>query len=151
MHPSSATFCGPIIVGNATPGSSTVRRCVAINPGDNAALARKRWSPPSKARAPLPITAKTRHQVGTPPLRTTDNSPQTNHIKNITSLFPNTWENSSVCRSSAAVLRPRTPRDLLRALVRGTPKRVVDFTPVEIEFAPARQVLRTRTVEVGHA
>jgi hypothetical protein len=43
-------------------------------------------------------------------------------------------------------VRPR--RELL---VRGTPKRVVDFTPGEIEAAPARQVMRTRVVEVGDA
>jgi hypothetical protein len=121
------------------------------NPGANVAVERGRGIETCRRQISTPARGRTQRQANTTSRCTTGNSPQTNHIKNITSLFPNTWENSSVCRSSAAVHRPRTPRDLLRALVRGTPKRVVDFTGVEIEVAPARQVLRTRTVEVGHA
>jgi hypothetical protein len=82
-------------------------------------------------------------------MRTTDNSPQTNHIKNITSLFPWTLKTLSVCGSPADAPRRGTPCDLLRTPDRGTPKRVTDFTSGEIEAAPARQVLRTRMVEVG--
>jgi hypothetical protein len=52
-------------------------------------------------------------------------------------------------------LHPRAPTrrsaEPARALVRGTPKRVAGFTPSEIDAAPARQVLRTRVVEVGDA
>jgi hypothetical protein len=82
---------------------------------------------------------------------TTGNSPQTNHIKNITSLFPCTGTTSSVRGSCNTAPRAGAVLDPPGALVRGTPKRVVDFTPGEIEAAPARQVLRTRVVEMGHA
>jgi hypothetical protein len=80
-------------------------------------------------------------------MRTTDNSPQTNHIKNITPLSPCTRTTLSVCSRNAP--QPRASGDLPQTLDRGTPKRVTDFTPGEIEAAPTRHVLRTRMVEVG--
>lgn len=58
---------------------------------------------------------------------------------------------SSVRGPAADAPRPSALHDLLRAHERGTPKRVADFTPSEIGAAPARQVLRTRMVEVGDA
>jgi hypothetical protein len=87
----------------------------------------------------------------TPIGNTTDNSPQTNHIKNITTLFLSNGEISSVRGGSADALRPRAPTSPLRALDRGTPRRACDFTTGENVAAPARQVMRTRVVEVGDA
>jgi hypothetical protein len=52
---------------------------------------------------------------------TTGNSPQTNHIKNITSLFPCAEKFSSVCGWSAGAHRPRRARDSPRAPDRETP------------------------------
>ena len=100
-------------------------------------------SAPSNTRAP-----RSRHQTSK---YTTDNSPQTNHIKNITSFFPCNGTISSVRGSCTLAPQPGAVRKLPRALVRGTPKRVAGFTPSEIDAAPARQVLRTRVVEVGDA
>jgi hypothetical protein len=77
-------------------------------------------------------------------LGTTGNSPQTNHRKNITSLFLGSGEFSSVHGSSAAAPRWGAPRDVPWTLVRGTPKRAADFTPGEIAATPARQELCTR-------
>jgi hypothetical protein len=87
----------------------------------------------------------------TPIGNTTDNSPQTNHIKNITTLFLSNGEISSVRGVSADALRPRAPTSPLRALDRGTARRACDFTTGENVAAPARQVMRTRVVEVGDA
>jgi hypothetical protein len=100
---------------------------------------------PRPAFAPQSTHGRTQRLTGGRSTGTTGNSPQTNHIKNITALFPS----SSACSSFTDAPQPRASEYPLPALDRVTPKRVTDFTPGEIEAAPARQVLRTRMVEVG--
>jgi hypothetical protein len=80
-------------------------------------------------------------------LGATDNSPQTNHIKTISCLFPCSDEILSVRGPAADAHLARALHDPLRAPDGETPTCAADFTPAEIAAAPARQVLRTRVVE----
>lgn len=82
-------------------------------------------------------------------LGATENSPQTNHIKTTSCLFPCSDESSSVRRPADVAPLARALRDLLRASDGETPTCGVDFTGGEIAAAPARLVVRTRMVEGG--
>jgi hypothetical protein len=98
---------------------------------------------PSDQRSSL-MVMHGRRSASDHPAPATDNSPQTNHIKNITPLFPHTRKITSDYGSFTDAPRPRASEELPRALDRETSKRVTNFAPGEIAAAPARQVLRTR-------
>lgn len=108
--------------------------------------------------SPSQALSYTRHAVISPRNRaqpctgkqqqcTTGNSPQTNHIKNITSFFPD------APRQSFGSARPaRYPMGATSAKRSGLPSEYAHASLrscAEIEAAPARKVLRTRMVEVG--
>jgi hypothetical protein len=95
--------------------------------------------------------AGSRGPAETPSDNTTDNSPQTNHIKNISTVFLSNGETLSVRGLSADAVRQGAPASPVRVLARRTLRCVCDFATGEIVAAPARQVMRTRMVEVGDA
>ncbi len=143
-YPTTAASLLPPSLGARRPGGSDIR-------GKIAAALRPCGSKIPGWRTFAAASTRTQRPAHEMRQYTTDNSPQTNHIKNISSLFPCNGTISSVCGSRTVVPQTGRSAEPAGALVRGTPKRVAGFTTSEIDAAPARQVLRTRVVEVGDA